>query len=89
MRRGERTRRALIADDDPSVRFAVRGTDEDAPIAVEEAGDGIEALARLRPPPWCAKDCPLATLQNCGVLTNNSPREQVPARSIRPKGMHP
>jgi two-component system, NtrC family, response regulator HydG len=39
--------RVLVVDDDPAVRFTVRGVLEDAGMVVEEVGDGQAALARL------------------------------------------
>jgi two-component system response regulator HydG len=39
--------RALVVDDDAGVRYTLRGFLEDAGIEVDEAKDGVEALAKL------------------------------------------
>src|ERR1700742_3598360 len=38
---------ALVVDDDPMIRYAVRGILERAKLQVEEAEDGVEALEKL------------------------------------------
>ncbi|MCA8948372.1 MAG: response regulator, partial [Planctomycetes bacterium] len=40
-------RHVLIVDDEPDLRWVLRGLFEDAGYAVDEAGDGEEALARI------------------------------------------
>lgn len=37
----------LIVDDEPDLRWMLRGLFEDEGFVVHEAGDGVEALARL------------------------------------------
>src|SRR5215475_6234594 len=39
--------RALVVDDDSSVRYTVRGILEHAKLEVDEAADGVEALAKV------------------------------------------
>ena len=41
------TARVLVVDDDPAVRYTIRGVLEDAGITVTEAGDGNAALAAI------------------------------------------
>ncbi|MBM4060346.1 MAG: sigma-54-dependent Fis family transcriptional regulator [Planctomycetes bacterium] len=45
-------RHLLIVDDEPDLRWVLRGLFEDAGFAVDEAGDGDEALARLAERPF-------------------------------------
>ncbi|MBI5501695.1 MAG: sigma-54-dependent Fis family transcriptional regulator [Deltaproteobacteria bacterium] len=42
------TVRVLVVDDEPAVRFTLRAILEDAGFEVEEAGDGVEGLERVR-----------------------------------------
>ncbi|MET0546857.1 MAG: response regulator [Caulobacterales bacterium] len=45
---GEAVRKCLVVDDSPIIRKVARRIVEDMHFAVDEAGDGAEALARCR-----------------------------------------
>ncbi len=72
--------RVLVVDDDPGVRYTLREILESEGLAVDEAADGVEALARLeaRPAELVISDLRMPRLDGLGLLRALAGRAPAP-----------